>query len=153
MKKTVLLLACFTAMCSQAQTSSTIKIDSCSGNSGRPADIVEANAFLNVMGLNLNKYDFSDPKVNCHINNLVEKRKSLGLMRTLSLMTVTTGASLFLLGAVMPDNGGSGKGAMMGLGAACIGVSIPCFIGKANSKKKSNYHMSQIAEYYRQKGW
>lgn len=149
MKKVILFLGVLVASTSYAQ----IKIDSCTGNSGRPTDIVEANAFLNVMGLNLNKYDFSNGVVNCHINQLVEKRKSVGLMRTLSLMTVTTGASLFLIGAIMPDNGGSGKGAMMGLGGVLTGVSIPMFIAKGNAKKKSNYHMTQISEYYRQKGW
>lgn len=154
MKNTVILLFMSISLVSYSQTAIPLKIDSCSGNTGRPLDIVEANAFLNVMGLNLNKYDFSNPTVNCHINSLVQKRKSLGLMRTLSLTTATIGASLFLVGAITPSQGGSSaKGTLMGMGAVFTGISIPFFIAKGSAKKSSNYHMAQIAEYYRQKGW
>ena len=135
----------------------------CSGNTERSEDAFLKSAYFNAVGINLQKYDWSEPAINCHINSSLKSRKKSGWMKYGAFSAVGIGAGL-LIGGISTGNRivgtnlrtgepeyGSGGG-LIATGAVLIGGAIPLFIFSKKHKEKSNRHLNQVSNYYRRKG-
>lgn len=176
MKKIVFTLFAFITIGMNAQTNNTNGVNQnlpstpapalvCNGNTMRSQDAFEKSAMFNAVGINLMKYDWSNQTINCHINEAVKTQKGSSVMKTIAWSTLAAGASLLTIGIMVesssnstryygvPSSSSTSGTPLIVLGALSIGTSIPLFIGGGSAKKKSNAHLQEVSEYYRQKGW
>lgn len=163
MKKTVLISVFalgFMSLFAQTNTPQpSTEVAPCNGkNNTKPLNIGEKSIMFNQAGINLNKYDWSNLNINCHINETLTRYKTSKSLKSVAWILAGGGAG-FLVGGIMSAGSGRGSGsdggagAMIAVGAVSLVGSIPLFIGGSNNKKKSDYHMQQVMEFYRQKGW
>ena len=135
----------------------------CSGNTQRSNDAFLKSAYFNAVGINLQKYDWSEPTINCHINMFLESRKKSDWMKYGAFSAVGIGAGLLISGIsagnrIVGTNLRTGEpeygsgGGLIATGAVLIGGSIPLFIFSKKHKEKSNRHLNQVSDYYRRKG-
>lgn len=68
-----------------------------------------------------------------------------------AIVATSMGGVFILSGAPLIGNkylSGAGGG-MFAIGLAAVGGSVPLFIFAKKDKKKMNYHLDQVSEYYR----
>jgi hypothetical protein len=162
MKKTVLLstlILCISMVSAQTpQTSATPDVVPCTGQNSKPLDFGEKSIMFNQSGINLNKYDWSNLNLNCHINKTIAHQKTAKSLKSIAWILGAGGAG-FLVGGIMSSGSGRGSGsdggagAIIGIGAVSLVGSIPLFIGASNNKKKRDFHLNQVVDYYQKKGW
>lgn len=164
MKKTALFSLLLFMVGANAQTVPNpipaTEIAPCVGNTTKSFDVLEKSVVFNAVGVNINKYDWSNPTVNCHINETVKKYKGSRSMKTIGWALLGAGLGFVALGIAQEASqktyygvtaGSSGTGFIVA-GALSFGSGIGCLIGGGSAKKKSDHHLSQVAEYYRTKG-
>lgn len=158
MKKITMLSLLVLCGISHISAQTDTSVAPCNGsNNTKPLDLAEKSVLFNQAGINLNKYDWSNPNLNCHINEGISHVKTAKTLKSLAWVLMSSGTGV-LLGGIMgssSSSGGSdgGAGTFIGMGLVMIGGSVPLFIGGGNNKKKSNYHISQVLDYYQKKGW
>lgn len=162
MKKTILFIMLAGFINLSAQTTSpahtTNEVAPCTGNSAKPLDLGEKSIMFNQAGINLLKYDWSNQNLNCHINEAMKKRKDNKTFKSMGWLLLAAGAGLAIGGGLGSSSnkgsysGDGGAGAFIGLGIGMTAISIPCFIGGSNNKKKADYHLRQVMDYYQKKG-
>lgn len=166
MKKTVLLSLLSVIMLglsAQTTPASSIEVAPCTGQNTKPLDFGEKSIMFNQSGINLVKYDWSNPNLNCHINNTITYSKSNKTMKTIAYYgCLPVGISMIIIGAFMESSqkttyygattGSSGKPLIV-LGGLSLGSTIALGIGGSNAKKKRDYHLGQVIDYYQKKGW
>jgi len=128
------------------------QIESCTGNNQKSMQSIEKSVIFNVAGMNLAKYDWSNPDVNCHINNTIKFQKKAQTSKWIGWTGALTGASLMLVGFAGGSGPYSEDHSTVGyLGAALTGGGIYFVIDSKKSKRKSNFHLGQVSNYYQQK--
>ncbi len=131
-------------------------IETCNGDKTKRTDLLTKTAVFQQIGINLNKYDWKTPDVNCHINETISNLGKRNLYNYLGGGGIGGGISFIALGATQSSysglTGNSGAGSYI-LGAALVGGGIYALIQASKKKKKHNYHLNQVSEHYRQKGW
>lgn len=105
---------------------------------------------FNGVGINLSKYDWSNPTLNCHINSGMYFAKKSKMKRAGAITAVSVGGVFFMGGAtILASVGGGGGAALVTLGCLGIGGSVPLFIFSKKDKVKMNEHVDQVSNYYR----
>lgn len=148
MKKLFFLMAfCAITVISFAQT-----IETCNGDKSKRTDLLAKTAVFQQVGINLNKYDWKTPNMNCHINETISNFSKRNTYNYLGWSGIGAGASVFSLAGIQSTYTDGGAGLYV-LGAALVGGGIYAVIQAGKKKKKHNYHLNHVSEYYRQKGW
>ena len=144
-----MIIVCFLVFSNELIQAQTFKLDECEGNTKRSTSLFKSIIFTNA-GININKYDWKNPQLNCHINSTMNYAKKTQINKTVSLVLVSTGGAFILGGVTAIASYQTGVGAAFLVpGILCAGGSIPFFIFTKRSKKKMNYHLDQVSEYYR----
>lgn len=130
----------------------------CQGSTHQQADLLTKTAVFNVVGINLNRYDWSEPVVNCHINNTITTYNDSKFMGKIAATVAGVGLGLLATGIIQKSYGGgpfdvgSGGNTSIVLGSIITGGSIPLFGLSIKKRKKSNTHLNQVSTYFRKKG-
>jgi len=129
------------------------QVEMCSGDKSQRMDLMSKSVVFNQVGINLNKYDWNNPNINCHINETILNLKSrnnynylAGTGAGIGLGMLAGGA--YTVGSRYLDGGG---GLIVG-GALVTGASIYLLTLAAKKKKKHNHHLNQVNQYYRSQG-
>lgn len=159
MKRTILLsMLTIGLMSLSAQTTpppTNPEVAPCTGENTKPLDYGTKSIMFNQSGINLVKYDWSNPSLNCHINNTIKFEKNRRSSKTLATTLIIVGISLLPLAAIMPSNNGTSgtQTTFLVMGGLSTAIGIPVGIGAGSSKKKRDYHLGQVVDYYQKKGW
>jgi len=134
-------------------TNAQQKVEMCNGDKSQRLDLMSKSAVFNQVGININKYDWSNPDVNCHINETILNLKQRNNYNYLGGTGVGVGLGLigsgaYSLGSRYLDGGG---GLVLG-GVIITAGSIYLMTLAAKKKKKHNYHLDQVNKYYRSAG-
>lgn len=130
MKKLILgwtvpvILLCFTV----SVKGQNFSLDACDKYTERSTNLYKS-AIFNTAGINLNKYDWSKPTLNCHINSTMLSAKKANNKKIGAIVSVSVGGAFLIGGATMlAQTGSSGGAALTALGSAGICGSVPLFI-------------------------
>jgi len=130
------------------------KVEICNGDKSQRMDLMSKSVVFNQVGINLNKYNWDNPNINCHINETILNLKDRGNYYYLGWSGVGVGAGLILGGVsylANPYTDGAGGG-FVALGALATGGGIYLLTLAAKKKKKHDYHLNQVNQYYRSQG-
>lgn len=123
-------------------------ISDCKGNTARPNDLLEKSYIFNQVGINLTRYDWSNPTVNCHINETIRQTKAAAGKRILANGLLGLGLG-FISTALLTDGYVEIRRAALGLGVISTGGSIALYRSSSKSKKQANVHLDQVGSYFR----
>lgn len=138
-------------------------IPDCQGNTFRSSDVFEKSALFNSVGVNLSKYDWNNPTINCHINETLKANSKR--MSNLYGAGAAGGAALGLLtiglvGHYPEDADFNGNGypsrkisvapVIFGLGSAVLSYYL--FNKSKRWKTRSQNHLTIVQDYFRLKG-
>lgn len=151
MKKTFTLLV--VAIATHSLVAQNFKLPECNDMTERVTSLDRSNIFSS-SGINLGKYDWSNPTLNCHINKTTLFAKKAKAKKAGAIASVTVGG-IFLMGgaSILAQTGGGGGAALTALGSAGICGSVPLFIFRKKDKRNMNYHLDQVSQYYQHKKW
>lgn len=121
-------------------------IENCKGNTQKRVDLLEKAAVFNAIGVNLNKYDWSDPTVNCHINSTILNLKKGKTLNVLGSVGMGLSGGMLVNGSLSQYKGA--KNGFIAGGLILLGGSIYSFVRAKQKKKKSNRHLNQVMNYY-----
>jgi len=130
------------------------QVEMCNGDKSQRMDLLSKSVVFNQVGINLNKYDWSNPAVNCHINETILNLKQRGTYFYLGWSGIGVGGGLLLGGAsylANPYTDGAGTG-FVALGTLATAGGIYLLTKAAKKKKKHNHHLNQVNQYYRSRG-
>lgn len=154
MKKVVLIV--FLILLGGEAFSQKTTVTPCHGNTSKSADAFTKSIYFNAVGIDLNKYDWQNPDINCHINSFLSNTKENLWIKYGAYTLATIGVGTLLIGLSSPDGGFSEvkslKNSYITMGAVMIGGSIPLYLWGNKKKKKANKHLMEVSDYYRQKG-
>ena len=147
MKKKLLsmMIACLIIGITNAQ-----EIEPCVGNSQRNMANLEQSAIFNVTGINLNKYDWSNPDVNCHINETINEYSSSKLYKYLGYGGVGLGIPFLISSFGSTAKTANKQGTFLGIGVVLSGAGVYSFINAKKKQTKSDQHMQNVSTYYRE---
>ncbi|MBO6518017.1 MAG: hypothetical protein JJ975_15870 [Bacteroidia bacterium] len=117
MKHLLRILICsllvWTSTLSNAQTEQDTSLIPCYGNVQRAILATETAMFFNLSGINLNKYDWKNPTLNCHINSVVDHSKKFISNKALGYTSVSLGLSGLGTGILLNNISGDGTALMV----------------------------------------
>lgn len=146
MLKKLLLLSIAVGLCvfTMAQ-----EIEPCNGNTQRNMANLEKSAIFNVTGINLNKYDWSEPNINCHINQTINEYTTSRLFKYLGYGGLVTGLPVAITGFGATAKAAGKQGSLIGLGIGLSGAGVYSLFHSNKKQRKSDRHMQNVSNYYR----
>lgn len=154
MKKVVLIV--FLILLGGEAFSQKIKVTPCHGNTSKSADAFTKSIYFSAVGINLNKYDWQNPDVNCHINSVLSNKKESLWIKNGAYVLAGIGVGLLAYGLSSPESpyGDINKitKKVTTIGVVMVGGAIPLYLWGNKKKKKANEHLMEVSDYYRQKG-
>jgi len=131
------------------------QVEMCNGDKSQRLDLMSKSVVFNQVGININKYDWSNPNVNCHINETILNLKARNNYNYLGATGVGVGVGLIAGGvstlALKLGENVTGNGLIAG-GAILTSGGIYLLRRAIKKKKKHNYHLDQVNKYYRSQG-
>ncbi len=127
------------------------QVEMCNGDKSQRLDLMSKSVIFNQVGININKYDWSNPDVNCHINETILNLKSRNSYNYLGSTGLGLGIGMIAGGAYLASFDYGGGGYIAG-GAILTGGAVYLLTLAAKKKKKHNYHLDQVNKYYRSQG-
>lgn len=140
------------------------RVQPCNGNTSKNTDAISESIYFTSVGVNINKYDWKNPDVNCHINETLSNRKKSKWMKYGAWASAGIGAVLLISGlqtksAVneidkfsgnpsVTESSSSRGSSLTVIGGIMVAGSIPLFIGASNKKKRANKHLSELSKYF-----
>jgi hypothetical protein len=149
MKKLFLTLAITIAIMG-ASYAQNFQLDECDMFTNKSTSLYKSAVF-NTAGINLNKYDWQNKTLNCHINSTMLYAKKSSNKKLGAIIATSMGGVFIISGAPLLGSrylGGAGAG-MFAIGLTSVGGAVPLFIFSKKDKKKMDYHLDQVSEYYR----
>jgi len=129
------------------------QVEMCNGDKSQRLDLMSKSVVFNQVGININKYDWSNPEVNCHINETILNLKSRNNYNYLAGTGIGVGLGMIAGGGMsLGSRYLDGGGGLVAGGAIITGASIYLLTLAAKKKKKHNYHLNQVNQYYRTQG-
>ena len=146
MKKTLQFLAII--FVSILNINAQNSIESCSGNTGKSALTLQNAIRFNNAGINLSKYNWDNPDVNCHINNILRYEKKAKIKQNILAPVILLGG-MSIGGTVYTVLGGDeGLVAFSALSILSLGGSISMLYFAHKDKQKSTFHFTELSSYY-----
>ncbi|GAB3430782.1 hypothetical protein [Niabella aquatica] len=170
MKKSIILFAFISIATiglnspSFAQSNTPATIPDCQGNTLKSSNAFEKSALFNSVGVDLYKYDWKNPTINCHINETI-KANSKRMSNLYGAAAAGGGAlGLLTIGLVghvptdvdfdndygYPKRKISVAPVIFGLGSAVLSYYL--FNKSKRWKSRSENHLTIVQDYFRMKG-
>ncbi len=149
MKKTIFFILTFALLgiAAKAQNQQDTSIIPCYGDVQRAILTTETAMFFNLSGINLNKYNWKNPTLNCHVNSAIDHSRRYLNNKTLGYTSTTLGLSGAGTGILLNNISGGGTGLIVIGGIAIMGGIY--LLNKAFEHKKSmEQHIHVIGDYY-----